>query len=63
MHFAESTTPLRVNWDCRQPHQAFTVAVEGMSEWRSYTGPQRLIHQLDIKPAREVALRWRLHGR
>jgi hypothetical protein len=63
MQFAESQTPLRVEWTCDQPHQAFTVAVEGMRDWRSYWNAIRNVHQIDIDPAREIRLRWRIQRR
>ena len=60
MQWAESATPLEVRWKCSVPHQAFAVAVAGMPDWRSYWRPQRVVHQLDLEPAREVRLRWRV---
>lgn len=60
MWFGESETPLRVEWGCNQPHRVCSVVVDGMPEWRSPWGPIRRLHQIDIEPAREIKVRYRL---
>jgi hypothetical protein len=62
MHFGESLRRLDVQWECARPHQAFTVGVGGMPAWRSHWHPIRALHQLDITPARDVTVRWRLRA-
>jgi hypothetical protein len=60
IHFAESLTPVEIEWSCSAPHRAFTVAVDGMREWRSHWNPLRRVHQLDITPARNVRVTYRI---
>jgi hypothetical protein len=56
--FAETRTPLSIEWSCEQPSRATTVAVEGMQHWRSYWNHHRLVHQLDIEPTGHVRLQY-----
>ncbi len=60
IYFAESQRPIQVQWQCDRPSRAAVVGVEGMPEWRSYWHPLRRVHQLDIDPARQVRITYRL---
>jgi hypothetical protein len=60
MHFAEALAPVDIEWSCSVPHKSFVVAVDGMREWRSHWNPLRRVHQLDIAPAREVRVGYRI---
>jgi prepilin-type N-terminal cleavage/methylation domain-containing protein len=46
--------------DLEDYSRATVVAVDGMPAWRSYWGLLRRAHQLDIDPAEEVTVQYRL---
>ncbi|MFP4054987.1 MAG: hypothetical protein ACLFV7_14095, partial [Phycisphaerae bacterium] len=56
----EVNVPLEVTYECNVACREATVAVDGMPDWRSYWGPIRRLHQIDIDPAAEVKLIWRV---
>ncbi len=56
--FAETRTPLSIEWFCEQPSRATTIVIEGMQHWRSYWHHHRLVHQLDIEPTNRVRLKY-----
>jgi glycosyltransferase involved in cell wall biosynthesis len=51
----ESECALNVITESAQSLHQDTVAVSGMSEWRSAWGETKLVHQIHFKPAREIA--------
>jgi hypothetical protein len=50
----ESTRPLDIAFTSDSPLHHDTVAVAGMTEWRSAWGPLKTLHQAHLTPAREV---------
>ena len=58
--FGESLTPLQVSWECPHEYQVITMAVEGMADWHSHYHPINKLHQIDIEPAKEMKLRYRI---
>ncbi|MBA3281162.1 MAG: glycosyltransferase [Acidimicrobiia bacterium] len=46
--------PLHVEWSTENDHQATTVTVGGLSEWRSSWSAIAKVHQLDLEPATEL---------
>ena len=58
--FGESLTPFQVSWDCPHEHQAITMVVDGMADWHSHYHPIRKLHQIDIEPAKEMKLHYRI---
>jgi glycosyltransferase involved in cell wall biosynthesis len=49
--------PLSVRCD-PPPASACQVNTAGMAEWRSFWGELPLVHQMDLKPARELTFSW-----
>lgn len=55
--------PLTVEWGCATPHEASTITVDGLAEWRSATSQLSRVHQIDLDPATELAYRARVTPR
>lgn len=58
--FAESLTPISIEWTCPHAHLATTVVTDGMADWQSHYHPIRRLHQIEIEPALEMRLQYRL---
>ncbi|MGH0038533.1 MAG: hypothetical protein ACQGVK_26150 [Myxococcota bacterium] len=50
--------PLAVRFECDAPHATTTLDTDGLSEYRSFWAELPRVHQIDVEPAPEIALRW-----
>lgn len=52
--------PLQVELASSAPHRADVIDVEGLAEYRSFWSEIAKVHQIDVEPARQVEIRWRV---
>jgi hypothetical protein len=55
LQIPESRSRLRISMDCQPAPRTSIVAVDGISQWRSFWGPLTRLHQYDFAPARRIA--------
>ncbi len=43
-----------------EPHKLLSIATDGLAEWRSFWGEAARVHQIEVVPATEIDLTWRV---
>jgi glycosyltransferase involved in cell wall biosynthesis len=61
LQVAETTDrPLVVEFSCDSPHATTTVDTSGLKEWRSFWAELPRVHQIDVDPATDLRLSYRV---
>ncbi len=61
LQFAETRKrPLRVEFESETPHRVDGIDTDGLAEYRSFWSELPRVHQVDLEPAKEIRMRWRV---
>jgi len=61
LQIPESDQAMELEIDSACAYTYHVVNVDGMSQWRSFWGPIRRLHEINFTPQHEIGFRYRLH--